>query len=608
MNAVMQDTSVSGFETLNLAEPVLRAVQESGYTTPSPIQAQIIPLMLEGRDVLGQAQTGTGKTAAFALPILSRIDLSRRALQVLVLAPTRELAMQVRDNFARYAAHLEGLRVVPIYGGKGYAEQLSALRQGVQIIVGTPGRVMDHMRSGKLSLDNLTTLVLDEADEMLRMGFIDDVEWILERCPQQRQIALLSATMPKVIRDIAQRYLNNPAEVTVKSQTVTAPLIKQRFWMASGMNKLDAITRILEQKRSDGVIVFTRTKTGTTELAESLVERGFSAVALNGDIAQRQREQTISQLKSGRIDILVATDVAARGLDVERISHVINYDIPTDPESYVHRIGRTGRAGREGEAILFVAPREMRMLSVIERVTRQRIERMELPTTAEINSIRLQNFTDSVAAAVEKGGFEMFQEMLGELARTKEIDPLVLAAALAKMAQGDKPFLLPERADDGRAPEREEYQERPRRRFSGEGRPQRGGFRPRFQRQGGERDGERREYRPSRNFRGRGEGREERPNREGNSLRSAPRHGDRPFSEKPRGERSFGEKSFSDKPRGERPFGERSFSDKPRGERSFSDKPRGERSFGDRKPYGDRGPRSSGGPRGERFSNRSRQR
>ncbi len=340
------------FRDLALIEPVLRALDDVGYETPSPIQGQVIPHMMQGKDVLGQAQTGTGKTAAFALPILSRIDLKKKDPQVLILAPTRELAIQVAEAFQRYAAHLKGFHVLPIYGGQDYSTQLRQLKRGAHVVVGTPGRVMDHMRKGTLTLESLSVLVLDEADEMLRMGFIDDVEWILEQTPDHRQTALFSATMPSAIRKIAQEYLNTPEQITIKVTTATAINIRQRFCQVSGAHKLDALTRILEAETFDGMIIFVRTKTATVELAEKLEARGFSASAINGDMSQALRERSIAHLKSGKLDILIATDVAARGLDVDRITHVVNYDIPYDTESYIHRIGRTGRAGRTGDAIL----------------------------------------------------------------------------------------------------------------------------------------------------------------------------------------------------------------------------------------------------------------
>ncbi|MCG6935212.1 MAG: DEAD/DEAH box helicase, partial [Proteobacteria bacterium] len=365
----MTADTVTSFRQLELNAPLLKALDEVGYETPSPIQAQTIPLLLEGKDIIGQAQTGTGKTAAFALPLLSNLDLKQKNLQVLVLTPTRELAIQVAEAFQKYAKYLEGFHVLPIYGGQDYRGQIHALKRGVHVVVGTPGRVMDHMRRGTLKLDKINSLVLDEADEMLRMGFIDDVEWVLEQTPSNRQIALFSATMPQQIRRIAEKHLNSPEQITIKSKTTTVDTIRQRFWPVSGVHKLDALTRILEAEHFDGMIIFVRTKTATTELSEKLEARGYAAAPLNGDIPQNQRERTITQLKNGKLDIIVATDVAARGLDVERVSHVVNYDIPYDTEAYVHRIGRTGRAGRKGDAILFVAPREKRMLAAIEKAT-----------------------------------------------------------------------------------------------------------------------------------------------------------------------------------------------------------------------------------------------
>ncbi|MGH8029469.1 MAG: DEAD/DEAH box helicase, partial [Arenimonas sp.] len=359
------------FRDLALGEALQKALTDVGYESPSPIQAATIPPLLANRDVLGQAQTGTGKTAAFALPILARLDPEQKTPQALVLAPTRELAIQVAEAFQSYAAHLPNFHVLPIYGGQSYGPQLSALRRGVQVIVGTPGRVIDHLDKGTLDLSQLRTLVLDEADEMLRMGFIDDVEKVLKSTPATRQIALFSATMPAPIRRIAEKYLKDPIQVEIASKTRTADNIRQRYWEVSGLHKLDALTRILEAEPFDAMIVFARTKQATDELAEKLQARGFSAAAINGDVVQAQRERTIQQLKDGKIDILVATDVAARGLDVDRISHVLNFDVPYDTESYVHRIGRTGRAGRSGEAILFVMPRERHMLKMIERATRQ---------------------------------------------------------------------------------------------------------------------------------------------------------------------------------------------------------------------------------------------
>ncbi|MBD2859775.1 DEAD/DEAH box helicase [Spongiibacter sp. KMU-158] len=432
------------FADLGLPDVLVNAVEALGYETPSPIQQATIPLILEGRDVLGQAQTGTGKTAAFALPLLARIDLNQRHPQALVLAPTRELAIQVAEAMHSYGKQMKGLKVLSVYGGQGYREQIQGLKNGVQVIVGTPGRIMDHMRRGTLKLDGLTHLVLDEADEMLRMGFIDDVEWILSHIPEQRQVSLFSATMPPAIRRIANTYLKRPEQVTIEAKTTTAVTIRQRFWFAKGMPKQEALSRILEAESCDGVIVFVRTKQSTQELAEFLQRRQFRVAALNGDIAQAERERTVDRLKAGKLDILVATDVVARGLDVERISHVINYDIPHDTEAYVHRIGRTGRAGREGDAILFVAPRERRMLQSIERATRQPIEEMALPSVDRINQIRKQRFLERLEGGLNNNRNVMFRELLAEYAEQNELDPLDLAAALAAMVQGDVPLLLKE--------------------------------------------------------------------------------------------------------------------------------------------------------------------
>jgi ATP-dependent RNA helicase DeaD len=437
-----QDSSKITFDQLGLSPPVLAALDEVGYETPSPIQAETIPVLLAGRDLVGQAQTGTGKTAAFALPLLSRIDLSLQQPQVLVLAPTRELALQVAEAFQRYASKLKGFHVLPIYGGQDFKPQLQRLRRGAHVIVGTPGRVMDHMRRGTLVLENLKGLVLDEADEMLRMGFIDDVEWILEQTPPGRQVALFSATMPKEIRRIASAYLKDPQEVRIKVKTATADTINQRFWTVSGFHKLDALTRILEAEAFDAVIVFVRTRLATVELAEKLAARGYNTAALNGDIVQKQREKTVSDLKAGNLDIIVATDVAARGLDVQRISHVINYDIPYDTEAYVHRIGRTGRAGRKGEAILFVAPRERRMLAAIERATRQKITRMELPSTEELNDRRVAAFKQRITDTLAGEELDFYQQLIESYRLEHNTPAIEIAAALAKLAQGDRPLLL----------------------------------------------------------------------------------------------------------------------------------------------------------------------
>jgi ATP-dependent RNA helicase DeaD len=432
------------FADLGLPDTLLRALAGVGYESPSPIQAATIPPLLAGRDVLGQAQTGTGKTAAFALPVLARIDPAQHKPQALVLAPTRELAIQVAEAFQKYAHHLPGFHVLPIYGGQAYHPQLSALKRGVHVVVGTPGRVIDHLDRGSLDLSELRCLVLDEADEMLRMGFIDDVEAVLKKTPETRQVALFSATMPAQIKRIAQTYLKDPVEIAIKSSTSTATNIRQRYWMVSGVNKLDALTRILEAEPYDGLLVFARTKLGTQELAEKLAARGLSAAAIHGDVDQKLREKTVQSLKDGRIDILVATDVAARGLDVERISHVLNYDIPYDTESYVHRIGRTGRAGRSGEAILFVAPRERGMLGAIERATRQKIEPMQLPSVDAVNEKRVAKFLGKIGAALESSDLSVFRELVERYEREHNVPAVEIAAALAQMVQGKTPLLLDE--------------------------------------------------------------------------------------------------------------------------------------------------------------------
>jgi ATP-dependent RNA helicase DeaD len=438
----MPATTFSSFTDLGLGEPLLKALHDVGYESPSPIQAATIPLLMSGRDLVGQAQTGTGKTAAFALPILSRIDVGQGTPQALVLAPTRELAIQVAEALQRYATHMPGFHVLPIYGGQSYHPQLSALRRGVHVVVGTPGRVIDHLDKGTLDLSKIRTLVLDEADEMLRMGFIEEVERILKVTPKTRQTALFSATMPAAIRRIAQTYLRDPAEVTVAARTATADNIRQRYWLVSGLHKLDALTRILEAETFDGMIVFTRTKMGTEELAEKLQARGFSAAAINGDLQQQQRERTIGQLRDGSIDILVATDVAARGLDVERVSHVINYDVPTDPESYTHRIGRTGRAGRSGEAILFVTPRERGLLRAIERSTRQPISALELPTIQAVNDVRIARFKEKITETLEAGELDLFASIIADYERDTGVSAVEIAAALAKMSRRGVPLLL----------------------------------------------------------------------------------------------------------------------------------------------------------------------
>lgn len=436
------ETTPIAFKNLALPDPLLKALSDVGYESPSPIQAATIPPLLQGRDLVGQAQTGTGKTAAFALPILAKLDLKKFGPQALVLAPTRELAIQVAEAFHKYAKHLPGFHVLPIYGGQAYGPQLGGLRRGAHVVVGTPGRVIDHLNRGSLNLDGLTTLVLDEGDEMLRMGFIDDVELVLEKSPAGKQVVLFSATMPPEIRRIAKKHLKNPAEITIKNKTTTAANTRQRYWMVSGLQKLDALTRILEVEPFDGMIVFARTKVATEEIAERLEARGFAAAALNGDMVQAQRERTISRLKSGDLDILVATDVAARGLDVDRVSHVVNYDIPYDTEAYIHRIGRTGRAGRKGEAILFVVHREQGMLRAIERATRQPIEPMNLPTVAAVNNQRIAKFKQKITQVLEGENLTTFRSVIEQYEQENGVPVVDIAAALARMAQGDSPLLV----------------------------------------------------------------------------------------------------------------------------------------------------------------------
>ncbi len=437
----MSSPEVTSFTELALSAPVQKAVSIVGYEQPSPIQAATIPHLLNGDDLLGVAQTGTGKTAAFALPLLSKIDIKNNSPQILVLAPTRELAIQVAEAFKTYASQMKGFHVLPIYGGQDMSGQLRQLKRGAHVVVGTPGRVMDHLRRGSLNLDGLTSLVLDEADEMLRMGFIDDVEWILEHTPPTRQVALFSATMPKPIRKVADRYLTDPKEVRIASDTSTAPRIEQRYLIVNGFErKLDAITRILEADDFDAMIIFVRTKTATAELAEKLEARGYSASALNGDMNQALRERTINRLKKNQLDIIVATDVAARGIDVERVSHVLNFDIPYDPEAYVHRIGRTGRAGREGKAILFVAPRERRLLNTIEKSTRQTIQPMDLPSGSEVSNKRIQSFKDLLTETLANQSLEFFHDILSGYSVEHDRSAEDIACALAYLIQKDKPL------------------------------------------------------------------------------------------------------------------------------------------------------------------------
>ncbi len=483
--ASTEDDNAVRFTDLGLDARVLTALEEIGYEKPSPIQEQTIPLLLEGRDVVGLAQTGTGKTAAFAVPALSRLaelaDVNgvSKDTQVLVLAPTRELALQGAEAFTSYATHMENFTVLPIYGGSPYGPQLNGLRRGAQVVVGTPGRVIDHIKKGSLDLSNLQYLVLDEADEMLRMGFADDVEEILSNTPDSKQVALFSATMPKTIRKIAEKYLDNPAEVRVKSKTSTAPNIRQRYIQVMHSHKLDAMTRVLEVGNYDGVIAFVRTKKETEELAEKLKARGYQAAAINGDIPQQLRERTVDSLRDGRIDILVATDVAARGLDVERISLVVNFDIPHDTESYVHRIGRTGRAGREGEAILFMTPREKYMLRQIEKATRQPVEQMHMPSVADVNENRKTRFAQQITDTIEAEDLSLFREIITAYENENDVDPLEIAAAIAVIAQEGRPFFVEEIPEPKRGRDRDFDNDR-----GGRDRGERGERKPRRQEEG----------------------------------------------------------------------------------------------------------------------------
>ena len=430
------------FADLSLSPDVLQAVQASGYDTPTPIQAEIIPFMLDGRDILAQSQTGTGKTAAFALPILCRVDTKRKSPQVLVLAPTRELAIQVSESFSTYAAHMPKFKSIAIYGGQDYEPQLRALRRGVQVVVGTPGRVIDHIKKGTLDLSCIECLVLDEADEMLNMGFKEDVEFVLEQTPEERQVALFSATLPTAIRKISERYLTDPAKITIKKKTMTADSIRQRALFVSPRDKVAVLKRILEAEETDGVIVFTKTKDATVTVAEQLVRDGISAIALNGDMPQKVRERTIDQLKSGKLDVLVATDVAARGLDVNRISHVFNFDTPHDTESYIHRVGRTGRAGRKGEAIIFLTNGQRNKLRQIERATKQKIEVVEPPSTDEINAFRVVRFKERLTQVMGARDLTMFKDLISEYAEESGKPIEMIAAALAHIGQNGRPFLM----------------------------------------------------------------------------------------------------------------------------------------------------------------------
>jgi len=449
----MSDTEkpTSTFAGLGLGPSALDALKDVGYEIPSPIQAESIPALLQGNDLLGQAQTGTGKTAAFALPLLQRIDPNQHHPQLLILAPTRELALQVAEACEKYARYMSGIRTLAIYGGQAYDTQLRALRKGVQVVIGTPGRVMDHVRRGTLVLDKLQALVLDEADEMLRMGFIDDVEWIMQHTPPTRQIALFSATMPNEVRRIADNYLKNPTLVKIASKTATASTIRQRLWEVRGLSKLAALTRLLEQKEHDAALIFVRTKTMTEELTEQLRVEGFPAAALHGDIPQAQREKIVEKLKRGQLDVVVATDVVARGLDVERISHVFNFDIPYDAESYIHRIGRTGRAGRSGDAILFVTPRERHLLRQIERTTSSQIEKLVLPTAKEINETRSLRLKKQLVDLTGTEATNPYHDLISELVAESGITASAIAAAALALANSDRKFFLNENEPDPNA-------------------------------------------------------------------------------------------------------------------------------------------------------------
>ncbi|MBK1721765.1 DEAD/DEAH box helicase [Thiocystis violacea] len=478
------DTSI-GFDALGLSPVIADAVQALGYESPTAIQSQCIPHLLEGRDLLGQAQTGTGKTAAFALPLLSRIDPDLKRPQVLVLTPTRELALQVAEAFQRYARNLPGFNVLPIYGGQAYGLQLSQLKRNPQVIVGTPGRVMDHIRRGTLQLDGIRVLVLDEADEMLNMGFAEDIDWIFEQAPAERQVALFSATMPAAIRKVAQDRLRDPVEVRITASSETVDTIDQHHCIVTRFHKMDVLTRILELEPFDGMLIFVRTKNATTELTDKLKAHGFAAEPLNGDMNQEMRERTVERLKQGQLDILVATDVAARGLDVERISHVVNYDIPTDPSAYVHRIGRTGRAGRAGRAILLVEPRERGLLRAIERVIRRQVPAMDPPSAAALSESRIDRFTKDVLKTLGEQDLDFFYRLLARITQEQEVEMMDVAAALAYLGQRERPLDVKE--DLARPPRRDAAEGRPERgqRPAGRGREQedRGERRPRQDRE-----------------------------------------------------------------------------------------------------------------------------
>ena len=470
-----EESNSSGFSGFGFSGALLKTLEEKGYKEPSPIQKAAIPELMLGRDLVGQAQTGTGKTAAFALPLLERLEGRSNLPRVLVLAPTRELAMQVADSFKAYAAGHPHLNVLAIYGGSDFRSQIHALKRGVDVVVGTPGRVMDHMRQGTLNTSGLRSLVLDEADEMLRMGFIDDVEWILEQLPEERQVVLFSATMPNEIRRLSKRYLSEPAEITIKTKDREAKRIRHRSITLQNAHKLEALNRVLEAVTGEGVIIFARTKAITLTVAESLEASGHDVAVLNGDVPQNQRERTVDRLRKGTVNILVATDVAARGLDVDRIGLVINYDMPFDSEAYVHRIGRTGRAGRTGEAILFITPRERRFVGNLERAVGQAIEPMDIPSNAQINESRLNRLRSRLSQAASAESNEetsLLQELIERVGQENELSMEQLAVAALKLAVGDQPLLV--QGDEGwlKTPARADRRDpRGRRRVDRESRP-----------------------------------------------------------------------------------------------------------------------------------------
>ena len=443
------------FANLGLPAALEKALATVGYETPSPIQAESIPPLLEGRDLIGQAQTGTGKTAAFALPILARLQAGGKLPGALVLCPTRELAIQVAEAFQSYARYLKNFHVLPVYGGQDMRGQLGQLRRGVDVVVGTPGRLLDHLKRGSLDLSKLQTVVLDEADEMLRMGFIDDVEQILAYGTAKHQTVLFSATLPKPILRVAEKFLSDPAHIKIKTKTATVDTIDQQYWLLNNNQKLDALTRLLETEPFDGVIIFTRTRGTTVELAEKISARGYACAPINGDMSQSVREQTIQRLKKSKIDILVATDVAARGLDVDRISLVVNYDIPHDAEGYIHRIGRTARAGREGRAVLFVTNRERRLLRAIEKATGKEIPAIRLPSAEEVLERRIQRFKQEVIQSLSEPAAPLLVSLVEELCAETATSPQALAANLVKMLQQNQPLELPRGQDKKPARPRE---------------------------------------------------------------------------------------------------------------------------------------------------------